>query len=90
MEDELDVKIEALTKQRVQELLEMTPSKSQKDVFYMKMEQARLGMLYKRDSEIMKRVSKSQVIRVISLVTLNQEERQKYLKASMPELVMLE
>lgn len=88
-EEELDKEIDTLTKQKVLELLKETPNKDNKDEFFMTLQQAKLGMLYKRDREIMKRVSNSQVIRVVTLISNNEEERKKYIKASMPTITNL-
>lgn len=83
--------IQLLTDQRVREMLECKPEKTEKEIFYMKLNQAKLGMVYVRDREVMKRISSGHMIRVINLITSNDEEREKYVRASMPEIApMLE
>jgi len=66
-----------------------TASKEDKDIFFMKMQQARLGMVYKRDREIMKRVTSGQTIRVINLITSNEAEKRRYIEATMPDITLL-
>ena len=89
IEDADDVKIDALTKSKILELMEEKPQVENERVFYMKLKQAQLGMVYKRDREIMKRVSQGQVIRVVNLISANPQEREKYIRASMPEIALL-
>lgn len=77
-----------LVDQRMLEMLECKPEKMKKDIFYMKLSQAKLGMTYIRDREIMKRVNSGQMIRIVNLITSNPEERANYIKASMPEMTL--
>ncbi len=83
--------IQILTDQRVKEILECEPETTKKEFFYMKLNQAKLGMVYIRDREIMKRINSGQMIRVINFITSDEKERKAYIQASMPELTpMLE
>jgi hypothetical protein len=79
-----------LMDQRVKDILMCDPELIKKDIFYMKLDQAKLGMAYIRDREIMKRISSSQTLRVVNLISSNAVERQKYIKASMSELSVVQ
>jgi len=75
-----------IVEDRVRDMLQCNPEDVNKDIFYMKLSQTKLGMTYIRDREIMKRVNSGQMIRVVNLISTSAEERAKYIKASMPEV----
>jgi len=77
-----------LVDQRVLEMLECKPEKMDKDIFYMKLSQTKLGMTYIRDRDIMKRVNSGQMIRIVNLIASDPKERANYIKASMPEITL--
>ena len=79
--------IRSLTDNKVRDILKCKPEDIDKNIFYMKLNQAKLGMVYIRDREIMKRVGNGQMIRVINFITSNEEEKASYIKATMPELM---
>lgn len=79
-----------LMDQRVRDILLCDPENMKKDIFYMRLDQAKLGMAYIRDREVMKRISAGQTLRVVNLIASNTEERQRYIKASMPEFSVVE
>ena len=80
--------IQKLVDQRVVEMLKCKPEKIEKDIFYMKLSQTKLGMNYIRDREIMKRVNSGQMIRIVNLIASDPKERAEYIKASMPEITL--
>lgn len=82
-------KIDELIDQKVYTILESEPDETNLKLFYARLNQAKLGMAYKRDRELMKRVSSGQVIRIIGLIAESPEEKKKYILASMPEVKML-
>lgn len=88
IEDADDKKIDELVRTRARELMELKPSEDTERVFYMKLKQAQFGSTYRRDREIMKRVMQGQVIRVVGMISNNPEEREKYIRASMPEIAL--
>jgi len=81
--------INELTLKRVEEFMEQDTSKVEKEEFSKCLDQAKLGMTFVRDREIMKRVSAGQTIRVINLVAVDSKERKKYIETSMPEMQLL-
>lgn len=81
--------VKKLMDKRVKELLECNPEKIKKEIFYMKLDQAKLGMVYIKDREIMKRISSGQMIRMISFISTDIDERKKYIEASMPEVSVI-
>jgi len=78
--------IKTLVDSRVRELLLCEPEAVKKEVFYMRLNQAKLGMTYVHDREVMKRINSGQMIRVINFITSNPKEREGYIRASMPEV----
>lgn len=82
-----DGDIRTLTDNKVRDILKCEPENVDKNIFYMKLNQAKLGMVYIRDREIMKRVGNGQMIRVINFITSNEDEKASYIKATMPELM---
>lgn len=78
--------IQTLTDQCVKDMLNCKPESVKKEIFYMKLNQAKLGMVYIRDREIMKRINSGQMIRVIQFISSDAKERENYIKASIPEL----
>lgn len=85
----IEENINRLTLEKVQTFMDQDASKTDKEEFHKCLDQAKLGMTFVRDREIMKRVSAGQTIRVINLVSVDSEERMKYIKASMPEMSLL-
>lgn len=85
----IEENINRLTLEKVEAFMKQDASKIEKDDFHKCLDQAKLGMTFVRDREIMKRVSAGQTIRVINLVAIDSEERMKYIKASMPEMQLL-
>jgi len=86
--EDIGQNLPGLVDQRMLEMLECKPEKMKKDIFYMKLSQAKLGMTYIRDRDIMKRVNSGQMIRIVNLIASNPEERANYIKASMPEITL--
>lgn len=80
-----DEAISRLTRERVKELLEADVNKIKPEIFMSRLNQAKIGMIYTRDREIMKRVNSGQMIRVITLISDNNEVRREYISAAMPE-----
>lgn len=76
-----------LTDKRVRELMIADPAAIDSDTFRNMLDQAKIGMTYIRDREMMKRIQQGQIIRVVSFISQNQEERAEYIKVSMPNLV---
>ena len=88
-ESEHDVDdIRMLTDQIVKEILECDPKNIEKDIFYMKLSQAKLGRDYLKDREIMKRISSGHMIRVINFIATDPEEKLAYINASVPEITL--
>jgi hypothetical protein len=84
-----DEAISQLTRERVRELLEADVDKIKPESFMARLNQAKIGMIYTRDREIMKRVNSGQMIRVITLISDNKEVRKDYITATMPEFKAL-
>ena len=82
--------IRDLMDEKVKSILLCDPEKMKRDIFYMKLDQAKLGMVYTRDRELMKRVNSGQMIRVVNLITTSPVERKAYLEATMPELSVVD
>lgn len=80
-----DDEIENLVEEKVKELLLCDPNEIEKDIFYMKATQTKIGMTYSRDKAIMKRVSSGQMIRMINFITTDPSEKKAYLTATIPE-----
>jgi len=78
--------IRDLMDKKVKEVLLCDPEKMKRDIFYMKLDQAKLGMVYTRDRELMKRVNSGQMIRMINVITTDPVEKRRYLEATNPEL----
>jgi hypothetical protein len=76
-----------LTDKRVRELLEANPADIDTDTFRNMLDQAKIGMVYIRDREMMKRIQQGQIIRVVSFISQDTEERKRYIEISMPQLV---
>jgi hypothetical protein len=74
-----------LTDKRVRELLELNPSDVDTDTFRNMLDQAKIGMVYIRDREMMKRIQQGQIIRVVSFISQDMEERKKYVEITMPQ-----
>jgi hypothetical protein len=89
-EASLDEKVKTLTNKRVVDLLETDVSMVDRDVFQAKLDQAKLGMVFLRDRELMRRAQGGQTIRIMTLVYDNPEQRKAYIKASMPEIKLIE
>lgn len=85
----IEENINRLTLEKVEAFMRNDATKIEKEEFHKCLDQAKLGMTFVRDREIMKRVSAGQTIRVINLVAVDSEERMKYIKASMPEMKVL-
>jgi len=77
--------IENLVEEKVKELLLCDPNEIEKDIFYMRATQTKIGMTYSRDRAIMKRVSSGQMIRMINFITTDPSEKKAYLSATIPE-----
>jgi hypothetical protein len=82
-------KIKELTEKRVLDVMEMEPSEKgfDRNAFDVKMQQAKLGMIHMRETELTKRITQSQYIRVIQLVSSDSEERRQYIDIAMPGLI---
>lgn len=85
----IEENINRLTLEKVEGFMKRDASKIDKEEFGKCLDQAKLGMAFVRDREIMKRVSTGQTIRVINLVAVDSDERKKYIEASMPEIPLL-
>ena len=81
--------ISELVDQRVHDILEADVEQMDDSVFMKKLNQAKIGMVYVRDREIMKRVTAGHMIRVINLISTNPEEKEQYIKATMPEIAIV-
>lgn len=81
--------IKDLTNRRVKELLEIDATIVKPEEFDIRLQQAKIGMIYVRDREIMKRVNSGQMIRVITLITQDPATRKDYITAAMPEFKAL-
>jgi len=86
--EDIGQNLPGLVDQRMLEILECKPEKMKKDIFYMKLSQAKLGMTYIRDRDIMKRVNSGQMIRIVNLIASDPKERENYIRASMPEITL--
>lgn len=73
---------------RVKQLLEASPEKIDSDTFRNMLDQAKVGMVYIRDREMMKRIEQGQMIRVVSFITHDEGERRKYIQATMPQITL--
>lgn len=82
--------IRTLMDEKVKSILLCEPEKMKKEIFYMKLNQAKLGMVYTRDRELMKRVNSGQMIRVVNLIATSPIEKKAYLTATMPELSVVD
>lgn len=76
-----------LADKRVKELLEVNPETVDQDTFQNMLNQAKVGMFYIRDREMMKRIEQGQIIRVVGFVTDDVVERKKYIEITMPKLI---
>lgn len=90
VKDDLAEKVKKLTNDKVIEVLEMKVEKVDKDVFEAKLNQAKLGMVFLRDRELARRIASGHTIRIMTLVYDNPEEMKAYIKATMPEVKLLE
>ena len=79
-----------LMEKRVKELLEVEADKIDSETFKNQLDQAKLGMIYIRDREMMKRIEQGQMIRVVSFISGDLEERRKYIEISMPQMIPIE
>jgi len=84
-----DEAIRDLTTKRVMDILELEPSQIAGDEFDIRLRQARLGMSFIKDREIMKRMVSGHNIRIISLIASDKDERKRYIEATMPEMPIL-
>lgn len=78
--------IQDLVDQRVRNFLEEDAGDIETELFYKQLSQAKLGMVYVRDREIMKRITTGHMIRVINFITTDPVEKQAYVEASMPDI----
>jgi hypothetical protein len=84
--EKAELEIRKLTDERVKELM-TAPRTTPPEEFEILLAQAKVGMVYVRDREIMRRVVAGQSIRIINLISVSESERQKYLSVAMsPEL----
>ena len=84
---EVEIEIRELTDKKVLEFMKENPEKVDLETFRAKLEQAKLGMIFVRDREIMKRISQGQHIRVFNLVSNDKDQLQRYVEISMPEII---
>jgi len=75
-----------LVDKRVLKLLNDDVENIDDNVFMKRLHQAKLGMNYIRDREIMKRISNGHMIRIINLIATDPSEKKEYIQASMPEI----
>lgn len=76
-----------LADKRVKELLEANPADIDSEIFRNMLDQAKVGMTYIRDREMMKRIEQGQIIRVVSFISQDNVERKRYMEISMPQLM---
>jgi hypothetical protein len=88
-EKRMENRIKQLTEERVLNVMEMNPEtgKFSREAFDVRLQQAKIGILHQRESELSKRINQSQVIQVIRLVSDDSEERRQYIARSMPQLI---
>lgn len=81
--------VNVIAKKRFMEAMSMETDDSyfSADKFNIKLKQAKLGMEYIRDREIMKRIQQGQAIRIINFISTDNDERKRYIKASMPNML---
>jgi thymidylate synthase len=85
-----ELSVEELTENKVKEVLEyetevMTEQKAR--TFAAKVQQAKIGMTFNRDRNQNKRIEQGQILRIITMITTDPKEREKYIKSSMPKLL---
>ncbi len=85
--NEREIEIREITDKKVLEFMKLNPDKVELDSFRAKLEQAKLGMVFTRDREMMKRISQGQQIRVFNLISTDKAEMQRYIEVSMPEVI---
>ncbi|GAH44184.1 unnamed protein product [marine sediment metagenome] len=85
--NKIDVEVNEITNKRVLEFLKQNPENIDAETFRAKLEQAKLGMSFLRDREMMRRISQGQQIRVFNLITSTPDELKEYIKVSMPEVI---
>ena len=81
--------IKTMTERRLQELLAIDPAAKgfQMEHFTVKSIQAKIGMRYLFDRDIMARIQQSQMLRVIDFISKDSEERKGYILAAMPKML---
>ncbi len=86
-ETNIDIEVKEITNKKVLEFMKVNPEKVDLDTFRARLEQVKLGMVFVRDREMMKRISQAQYIRVFNLVANDKDELQRYVEISMPEVI---
>jgi len=90
MEEEIKkTSIESLTDLRLLKFLQFDFSEGHfdKDRIIAQVQQIKLGLNYKRDVSMAKRIEKGQMLQIINMITTNPKEREKYIRNSMPKLL---
>lgn len=85
--ENIDDEIRTKTDLKVKEFIDIDPSKIDGETFSNIMNQAKMGMTFVRDREMMKRITNGQGIRVFNLVSTDKEELKGYIKSTMPKLL---
>ena len=86
-EKELDKEIKEITDKKVLDFMKLNPDKIDQDTFNNLLQQTKVGMIFVRDREMMKRISQGQYIRVFNLISGDKEELQRYVEISMPGVI---
>jgi len=85
--DATEVRIRELSDKKVVEVLEANPYEIVFDQFQMLQRQAMIGLQAVRDRDLQHRINQGQVIRIISFVAADSDERKKYIELSMPKIL---
>ena len=82
-----EIEIRKITDDKVLEFMKTNPDKIEQDTYNNMLQQVKVGMIFVRDREIMKRISQGQNIKVFNLISTDKEQLHRYVEISMPEII---
>lgn len=82
--------LDEIIEQKALEIMQEPIREDNLKTFYAKLNQAKFGMSWKRDREMMQRINTGQDIRVITLISKDPQQRQEYIEMTMPRFKLLE
>lgn|SRR3990167_11318233 len=89
MIDKEEMELRELVDNKVKQVLKVNAKSIDRDEFVTMAEQAKIGMVYLRDREMMKRIQSGQIIRMATFINVSPEMREEYARVAMPQLAEL-